>query len=300
VVSVSCLLVMTKINNFPRITIVTPSFNQGEYLEQTIQSVIGQDYPNLEYIVMDGGSTDNSVDIIRKYESHISHWESGPDSGQANAINRGFALATGDILAWLNSDDMYLPGVLDFVGKSFSAAGKDELLIFFANCIHLVEETGKAFGSNVRHTSLVNDMELYDYIVQPSCFWTKKTFEVVGELSENLTYAFDWEWFLRAKNKGGEFVPLDKFLSIYRIHAGHKTSSGGLERIKEISEIYNEFCSYDVGEMYLKYHSDIKIKKLRTLISKLHFFGKIDVEKWIYRFFFREKEWRIFDQITKM
>ena len=291
---------MTKMDNFPKISVVTPSFNQGAYLEQTIQSVIGQNYPNLEYIVMDGGSTDNSVDIIRKYESHITHWESRADGGQANAINRGFALATGDILAWLNSDDMYLPGALDLISKRFSAAGKDELQILFGNCIHLVEETGEVFGSNVRHTALVSDLELYDYIVQPSCFWTKKTFDVVGELNEGLTYAFDWEWFLRAKNKGSKFVPLDNFLSIYRIHAGHKTGSGGLERVEEISEIYNEFCSHEVGKLYLQYYSDIKIKRIRAVITKLQLGKILDVEKWIYRFFFREIDWRVFEQITKM
>lgn len=289
-----------RMDDFPKISIVTPSFNQGVFLEQTIQSIIGQNYPNLEYIVMDGGSTDNSVDIIRKYESHITHWESGADGGQANAINRGFALATGDILAWLNSDDMYLPGTLDLISKEFSAAGKDELQIFFGNCIHLVEETGEAFGSNVRHTALVSELELYDYIVQPSCFWTKKTFDVVGELSERLTYAFDWEWFLRARNKGSKFVPLDNFLSIYRIHAGHKTGSGGLERVLEISEIYNEFCSHEVGTMYLQYYFDINIKRIRTVFSKLYLDRIFDVEKWIYRIFFKEMDWRVFEQITKM
>lgn len=291
---------MTIRNNFPRISIVTPSFNQGAYLEQTIQSIIGQNYPNLEYIVMDGGSTDNSVDIIRKYESHITHWESGADGGQADAINRGFALATGDILAWLNSDDMYLPGTLDLISKEFSAAEKDELQIFFGNCIHLVEETGEVFGSKVRHTAHVSDLELYDYLVQPSCFWTKNISEVVGPLHQGLIYAFDWEWFLRAKKKGCVFIPLDQYLSIYRIHAGHKTGSGGMERVVEISEIYNEFCSREVGTMYLQYYSDINIKRIRAVFSKLHLDRIFDVEKWIYRIFFREMDWRVFEQITKM
>jgi glycosyltransferase involved in cell wall biosynthesis len=291
---------MTIRNNFPRISVVTPSFNQGAYLERTIQSIIGQNYPNLEYIVMDGGSTDNSVDIIRKYESHITHWESRADGGQADAINRGFALATGDILAWLNSDDMYLPGTLDLISKEFSVAEKDELQIFFGNCIHLVEETGEVFGSKVRQTAQVSDLELYDYLVQPSCFWTRNTSEVVGPLRERLTYAFDWEWFLRAKKKGCAFIPLDQYLSIYRIHAGHKTGSGGMERVVELSEIYNEFCSHEVGTMYLQYYSDINIKRIRVVFSRLHLDRVFDVEKWIYRIFFREMDWRVFEQITKM
>ena len=104
-----------------KITIVTPSYNQGRFLEQTILSVVGQQYPNLEYIIMDGGSTDNSVEIIKKYESHLAHWESEKDSGQAHALNKGFALATGTIFGWLNSDDYYLPGTLSFVAEQLDA-----------------------------------------------------------------------------------------------------------------------------------------------------------------------------------
>jgi len=108
-----------KNNNIPKISIITPSYNHGKYLEKTILSVIGQNYPNLEYIIMDGGSTDGSVEIIKKYESHIYHWESRKDDGQAHAINIGFSKATGDIIAWLNSDDMYLPGTLQYVSEVF-------------------------------------------------------------------------------------------------------------------------------------------------------------------------------------
>ena len=103
----------------PKISIVTPSFNQGQFIEETIRSVLDQDYPNLEYLVIDGGSTDQTIDIIRKYETQLSYWESEKDRGQVHAINKGLARATGDIFAYINSDDIYLPGTFATVAKYF-------------------------------------------------------------------------------------------------------------------------------------------------------------------------------------
>src|ERR1700678_1499461 len=114
--------------NWPRITVVTPSFNQGNYLSDTIESVLGQGYPNLDYMVLDGGSTDNSVEVIKRYEKHLSFWCSEKDGGQAAAINRGFSKATGAILAWLNSDDYYLPGALKFAAEKLNV-DREEIVL---------------------------------------------------------------------------------------------------------------------------------------------------------------------------
>lgn len=219
----------------PKITVVTPSFNQGQFLEETILSVLGQRYPNLEYVIMDGGSTDGSVEIIRRYEQHLAWWVSEKDRGQAAAINTAFGKASGDILAWLNSDDMYLPGTLSYIAARLNPE-RDELL--FGNCLHFVQNAPMAFGSHVRPSHEQTDLTLTDYIIQPSSFWTRKAWLQTGALDDSFDFAFDWEWFIRARKAGVTFIPEDKYLSVYRIHDDHKTGTGGERRRKEIASIY--------------------------------------------------------------
>ena len=227
----------------PRITVVTPSYNQSEYIEQTILSVIGQNYPDLEYIVIDGGSTDNSVDIIKKYEKYLAYWVSEKDRGQSDAINKGFSRATGSILCWLNSDDMFLPGALHYMVSELDVS-KPELV--YGNCIRITEGSGGASGSDVMRDCEIYDLCLCDYIQQPSAAWTREAWDVTGILDEKLTYAFDWDWFIRATKRGVSFNPRSRHLSIYRFHGTHKTGTGGDKRVSELAYIYRTHS----GERY--------------------------------------------------
>ena len=192
---------------------------------------MGQGYENLEYFVFDGGSTDGTIDVLRRYDGRITYWESQRDAGQADAINKGLARATGDIVGWINSDDYYLPKTLATVAARLDPS-RPELL--GGNCLHVSEETGAALGSNVPGSSLAFDLRLADYLIQPATFWTAAAWKSVGPLTTALHYTFDWEWFIRAQQKGVEIRTIADYLAVYRIHAGHKTGSGGDRRSEEL------------------------------------------------------------------
>jgi glycosyltransferase involved in cell wall biosynthesis len=278
--------------SLPKISIVTPSFNQGIFLEETILSVLGQGYPNLEYFIIDGGSNDSSVEIIKKYENRLTFWCSEKDNGQSQAINKGFSMATGDIFAWLNSDDILMPHSLFLMANEYNSVGTRNIL-FFGDCIRFKEcSTGvTCFGSNVNSDSTKYDLRICDYIFQPSSFWSKEIWIDVGPLNESLFYTFDWEWFLRAKEKKYIFKPLSKVFSLYRIHDAHKSSNGGKIRQAEISEVYNRFSYPEISNLYSSIISDLDnslkrnifiqtkrkiIIKFNNKLDKFSFLKKID------------------------
>jgi glycosyltransferase involved in cell wall biosynthesis len=245
---------------YPKISVITPSYNQGIYIEETIQSVLNQNYPNLEYIIIDGGSNDSTVEVIKKYESKIDFWVSEKDKGQADAINRGFAKATGDILCWLNSDDYFFPETLKYVASQLNIEKKE---ILFGEVDHIFEPDKAVKHSNVKNKFDNYNLELYDYIIQPGSFWTKKVWESTGVVDENLHFVFDWEWFLRAKKNNSEFKYSNKVMSMYRVHAAHKTSNGGEKRQKEIEYILKKYS----GEKMLK--AFIFMRDERTKVDEI-------------------------------
>lgn len=253
-------------SSLPRITVVTPSFNQGRFLEQTILSVLSQNYSNLEYIIMDGGSSDESVDIIRKYEKHLKFWQSKKDKGQSDAINQGFAMSSGDILCWLNSDDYFTPGTLHRIASLLKTGAP---AIVSGETSYLLEADGSMIESNAVYKSKHYSLGLYCYMIQPSTFWTKETWQKIGPLSDDVHFGFDWEWFLKARKAGVPTSFFSEKFSVYRIHDGHKTGSGGEKREKELVRIVHHFEgeAYANAMSYFFAHRNRILSHLETIRS---------------------------------
>jgi glycosyltransferase involved in cell wall biosynthesis len=230
-----------------RFSVVTPSYNQGEFIEQTILSVLEQKYPGLEYLILDGGSEDETVKILQKYSTDLTFWRSGKDRGQAAAINEGFQRSSGNILCWLNSDDLYLRHTLRTVANIFTGR-LDEPLIVYGGCELFNDRTqAKELRPAVSFDGA--SLAVSDFLDQPSVFWTRKAWDMVGPLDESLYYGFDWEWFLRA-SKVCRFLSIDQTLSRYRIHAGHKSFTGGRTRWLELLKIVRTHSPPDVVQNY--------------------------------------------------
>lgn len=208
--------------NFPKISVVTTSYNQGKFLEEAIKSVLNQRYPNLEYIVIDGGSRDGSVEIIKKYEKEITYWVSEKDKGQSHAINKGFAKSTKDIMAWLNSDDILLPGTLELVAAEF--VKKPKIDIIYGDRYVIDEKSvKKAFylARPVKGPSLY----YFNTIPQETVFWRRRIWEKLKYgLDENMLFALDYDLFVRFALCGARFRHIPKFIGACRYHADTKTS----------------------------------------------------------------------------
>jgi glycosyltransferase involved in cell wall biosynthesis len=237
---------------WPRVTIVTPSYNQGIYLEETIRSVLLQGYPNLEYFIMDGGSTDNTLEIIKKYEPWITDWVSEKDHGQSHAINKGFERATGEWLGWLNSDDCYAPyGLFRLV----NAAQKANANFVFSSSIHF-DIRGRSSRVPLRksltlHAYSPRYIRLIDLIDQPATLWTRELFEQNGPLQEDMHYAFDWDFFIRASSSARPAL-CDEVTAVYRFHDAHKTGSGATVRMHEIMNVFRDYLPSQYRTRFLR------------------------------------------------
>lgn len=242
--------------NWPKISIITPSFNQGRYLEDCIQSILSQNYPNLEYFIIDGGSKDQSIDIIKNYEQQLSGWISEPDEGQSDAINKGMKRASGDLIAWLNTDDYYLPGALQTIARSYQ---QHPMAPFhFGNGLRV-----DAYKSQERQFYETGEVSFdrpalifgLNYILQPATFIRRASLEKIGYLDVNLHYAMDTDLWLRLSEQA-EPKPVQAMLAASREHGSTKTATGSFKRLEELRQVAEKYSGAPITPGYLCYFFD--------------------------------------------
>lgn len=248
----------------PRISIITPSFNQGQFIEETIRSILLQNYPNLEYIIIDGGSTDNTIEIIRKYEPWIAYWVSEPDHGQSNAINKGFEKCTGEIVNWICSDDLLCKNALNsFVSQYYSG----DSFCYIGKCL-LIDKTGDYIGFTTSQitnfdelTDLANHWRKNDSIAQQSALYPINIVKKIGGLNENNHYTMDYELWgdLLLNNISVKNIPLD--IGIYRWYEGQKTSyilKVTQSLVNSAFRLISRNQEYSAGSKFIKKTSVVK------------------------------------------
>lgn len=225
----------------PRISVITPSYNQGKFLRQTIRSVLDQQYPNLQYIIIDGGSSDGSVDIIKEYSDRIDYWVSECDKGQSDAINKGLSRADGEIVTWINSDDLLMPGSLQAAGQVWR--NDPQLDLLSAACIrigpgneflgwHCVPRQTKYFASH----GLI-------YIDQPGAFWRRAIFDSQQVLDCNWHTVMDHDLWYRIADKGGRSRRLRRCTAAFRLHIASKSCSILEAFRREATDLRKRYCN---------------------------------------------------------
>ncbi len=258
--------------NGPLVTVVIPALNSGCFLKEAIQSILGQDYPRIECWVMDGGSQDETLDILRAYEGSI-HWISEPDRGQANALNKGFRRALGEILAWLNADDRYLPGAVSRA-VDYLVSYRDVAAVY--GDVECIDAEGRPIQ---RRQALPFDLNrllnYYNYIPQMSTFFRKRAWEEAGGLDEALHYSMDYDLWIRI-GKSHQMGYLSQTLSQWRIHGGSKTSPSPLIAMPECLRVSRRYGGRRFSPMWAS--------------AWLWRIGGADVVRWVMRFL--GKRWR--------
>ena len=251
--------------NGPAISVIVPSYNQGRFVRQTLDSILEQGYPNLELIVMDGGSDDETVDILEEYSPHLSHWVSEPDNGQSHAINKGFAVATGSLVGWLNSDDLYLPKSM-FQAASYMLEHPDCDVVF--SDYVFIDESGDVLK---RRREIPFDFSTYlwtrdCYHANCAGMFRRQVFEETGGLREDLDYSMDYEFYLRLASQGFRVDHVREFWGAYRFHEESKSVADNESQIRESMEVASVY-SHDVRAPWLRgplYSAKRKLLKLLT------------------------------------
>jgi GT2 family glycosyltransferase len=244
----------------PKISIVTPSYGQGHFIERTLYSVVSQGYPSLEYVVQDGGSDDGTVSVLRRYTDTLARWVSEPDRGQGDAINRGFAHTSGEIMAYLNSDDLLLPGALAYVAAYFAA--HPDVDVVYGNRV-MIDEHDREIGSWVLPPHDDEELALLDFVPQETLFWRRSAWEAAGgQIDAGLHFAIDWDLLLRMRESGARMVRLPRFLGAFRVHDAQKTAAWNDQCLIECDalrrRVHGRAISHDEAvarvEPYLRRH----------------------------------------------
>lgn len=231
--------------DLPRITLITPSFNQEPYLEETINSVLDQGYPNLQFGIIDGGSTDDSYKIIEKYRDRLDFAIIEPDNGQTDAINKGLARADGEIVGWLCSDDTLLPGALEKIGGHFALNPQDDWIAGACQVIDAegaVTETVSPYGDFTIPGVLLRDDNRPFNLPQPGVFWRRSLHDVLGLLDESLHYCMDFEFWLRLIESGRKPTLIGTALATYRLHEASKSCATPIGFTKEHMRIESGYA----------------------------------------------------------
>lgn len=255
-------------NSLPLITVVTPSFNQGAFLEATIRSVIMQCYPKIEYIVIDGGSTDDSLRIIKKYQRFIAYWVSEPDRGQAHALNKGFAKGTGQVFVWLNSDDFFMPNAFFNVVECCSGQEKWSMIVGKARKIR---EDGKTIWEHLPRKVNFESIAQWrgNYIAQAACFFSPEVFKMVSGLSEEYHYALDVDLWLKMA-RIHPAIRVDKLLACHREHRNAKTAAlrGKMWAETRLVQIRHGREGFAMADMESLFNQHYRTRKAIKSVSK--------------------------------
>lgn len=296
-------------NNYqPIVSIITPSYNQARFLERTIRSVLAQDYPRIEYIVLDAMSNDETPEVLRKYQRQITKVIREPDNGQADAINKGFKIARGEVLAWINSDDCYTSSTVVSQAVASLANNPSSDLVYGRR--KYVNVDGNLVLVRPFRDFSYEALKLSCYIPQECCFWRREIYERAGGfVDDTYKFAMDYELWMRMLNNGAQFLALREFFGLYRLHDQAKSvAQWETVGLKEIPRVYEAYCDRmltpdEMYEAYLDYHAGFKrsryprLERTRELISSSfekvlassNGFGALDT--WTFK-----REVRLFDR----
>jgi glycosyltransferase involved in cell wall biosynthesis len=283
-----------------KFSIVTPTYNHKKYIDTTIKSVLEnkKHYPNVEYVVIDGNSKDGTQDVVRSYGSAIDVFISEPDDGQADAINKGFTYATGDIYAYINSDDYYYPETFKKVAKIF--AEHPDVDVVYGNCTFVTED--EQFYRYFTEIEPYNEYRLRsctDFIMQPACFWRKEIYDTCKGFTKEFHFGFDWEMWCRMAKHGAKFHYEPELFAVNREFEETKTSTGGEKRLQELKQINKlhmmsllpyAYYSYSFGEFRraIPHQANVFKKAIFSLIALMYRLLSLPTAWYVQKYFNRQ------------